>query len=158
MQKGFTLVEILLVMAIVSSLFAISIVNLNNLQQNTYQNTSEELFLSDLKLQQLKSMTGDNNTSAAVEPFGIYFGTNTYTLFRGDTYSASDPENFTIELNPNLTFASVEFANSQIIFAKNSGEIVGFTDGNNTITINNSITGTNSVITLNKYGVITNIQ
>lgn len=158
MQKGFTLIEILLVMAIISILFAISIVNLNTLQQNTYQNTSEELLLSDLKLQQLKSMTGDNNNSSTFETFGIYFGNNSYTLFRGATYSAADVENFTIELNPNLTFSNVEFANSQIVFEKNSGEIIGFTDGSDTITINNSITGTNAVITLNKYGVITDIQ
>lgn len=158
MQKGFTLIEILLVMAIISILFAISIVNLNTLQQNTYQNTSEELLLSDIKLQQLKSMTGDNNNSSTFETFGIYFGNTSYTLFRGATYSASDDENFTIELNPNLTFSNVEFANSQIVFEKNSGEIIGFTDGSDTITINNSITGTNAVITLNKYGVITDIQ
>lgn len=158
MRKGFTLIEILLVMAIVSSLFAISIVNLNTLQQNTYQNTSEELFLSDLKLQQLKSMTGDNNSSSSFEPFGIYFEANSYTLFRGTSYSSTNPENFAIELNPNLSFSNVEFANSQIVFEKNSGEIIGFTDGSDTITINNSITGTNAVITLNKYGVITNIQ
>ncbi len=158
MQKGFTLIEILLVMAIISILFAISIVNLNTLQQNTYQNTSEELLLSDIKLQQLKSMTGDNNNSSTFETFGIYFGNTSYTLFRGATYSASDDENFTIELNPNLTFSNVEFANSQIVFEKNSGEIIDFTDGSDTITINNSITGTNAVITLNKYGVITDIQ
>lgn len=158
MQKGFTLIELLLVMAIVSILFAISIVNLNTLQQNTYQNTSEEIFISDLKLQQLKSMTGDNNNSASFQPFGIHFETNSYTLFRGTDYSASDPENFTVELNPNLSFSNVEFANSRIIFAKNSGEIVGFVDGNNTITITNSITNTSSVITLNRYGVVTNVE
>lgn len=157
MQKGFTLIELLLVMAIVSILFAISIVNLNNLQQNTYQNTSEEIFISDLKLQQLKSMTGDNNNSS-FEPFGIHFETNSYTLFRGASYSSSNPENFTVELNPNLSFSHVAFSNSRIIFAKNSGEIIGFVEGNNTITITNSITNTNSIITLNRYGVVTNVE
>jgi prepilin-type N-terminal cleavage/methylation domain-containing protein len=158
MQKGFTLIEILLVMAIISILFAISIVNLNTLQQNTYQNTSEELFLSDLKLQQLKSMTGDNNKTSTFETFGIYFGSNSYTLFRGTNYSASDNENFTVELNPNLTFSNVEFANSQIVFAKNSGEIIGFTNGNDTITIHNDVTQENAVITLNRLGVITSLD
>lgn len=158
MRKGFTLIELLVVMAIISILFAISIVNLNTLQQNTYQNSSEEVFLSDLKLQQLKSMTGDNNNSSTFKTFGIYFGPNSYTLFRGSSYSASDPENFTVELNPNLSFSSVLFTNSQIVFAKNSGEITGFVAGQNKITINNSITNIDSVITLNKYGVITSIE
>ncbi|HRN69991.1 MAG TPA: prepilin-type N-terminal cleavage/methylation domain-containing protein [Candidatus Woesebacteria bacterium] len=158
MRKGFTLIELLLVLAIISILFAISIVNLNNLQQNTYQNTSGEIFISDLKLQQLKSMTGDNNSSSSFQPFGIHFETNSYTLFRGANYSSSNPENFTVELNPNLSFSTVKFANSQIIFAKNSGEIVGFTEGNNTIIIRNSITNTDSTITLNRYGVITHLD
>ncbi len=158
MQKGFTLVEVIVVMAIVSTLFAISIVSLNTFQQNTFQNTSEDVFISDLKLQQLKSMTGDNNSTSSFEPFGIHFEANSYTLFRGDTYSASDPENFTVVLNPNLTFSEVEFSNSQIIFEANSGEIAHFTPGNNTITINNSVTGTDAVITLNRYGVITQLE
>lgn len=157
MRKGFTLIELLLVMAIVSILFAISLVNLNTLQQNTYQNNSEELLLSDLKLQQLKSMTGDNNGSGSFQQFGIHFETNSYTLFRG-TYAANNPENFMVELNPNVSFSSVEFANSQIVFAKNSGEIIGFSSGNDTITMNNDITNENIVITLNKYGAITNSQ
>lgn len=158
MQKGFTLVEVIVVMAIVSTLFAISIVSLNTFQQNTFQNTSEDVFLSDLKLQQLKSMTGDNNSTATFEEFGIHFETNSYTLFRGNSYSASDPENFTVTLNPNLSFSQVDFTNSQIVFERNSGEIIGFTAGDNTITINNSVTGSDSIITLNRYGVITQLE
>jgi len=157
-MKGFTLIELLLVMAIVSILFALIIGNLNSLQQNTNQNASEELLLSDLKLQQLKSMSGDTGESGNFLPFGIYFGTNSYTLFRGATYNNLDSENFTIELSPNLTFTDVEFSSSQIIFAKNSGDISNFSPGNNTITITNSVTGKNSVITLNKYGAIINVQ
>lgn len=158
MRKGFTLVEVIVVMAIVSTLFAISIVSLNTFQQNTFQNTSEDVLLSDLKLQQLKSMTGDNNSTTTFEEFGIHFETNSYTLFRGSSYSASDPENFTVTLNPNLSFSQVDFANSQIVFERNSGEIIGFTPGNNTITINNNVTDSDSIITLNRYGVITQLE
>ncbi len=158
MRKGFTLIEVIVVLAIVSTLFAMTIVSLNSFQQNTYQNTSEDVFLSDLRLQQLKSMTGDNNSSSTVEPFGVYFSSNSYTLFRGNTYSASDPENFTVELNPNLSFSVIEFNDSQIVFARNSGEIIGFTPDNDTITIHNSITLEDSMITLNKLGVITQVQ
>ncbi len=157
-KKGYTLIEVSLVMGIVATLFAMSMMSISSVQQNTYQNTSLDTFLSDIKLQQLKSMSGDRSTGTTAEPFGILLGTDDYTLFRGSTYSASAVDNFTVPLNPNLTFSTVEFTNRQIIFAKGSGEITGFSSGNDTIVITNTITNKQTIITLNRYGVITQTQ
>jgi prepilin-type N-terminal cleavage/methylation domain-containing protein len=157
-KKGFTLIEVSIVMGIVATLFTLSMISLNTVQQNTYHNTSLDIFLSDIKLQQLKSMSGDTSMTSTFEPHGIYMDSTSYTLFRGASYSAGATGNFTIELNPNLTFSNVEFANRQMVFQKGSGEITGFTNGNDTITITNDVTGKQTVMTLNRYGVITQVQ
>lgn len=158
MRKGYTLIEVMTVMAIAAILFTISTLSLNNVQQNTYQDTSVDILVSDIRLQQLKSMSGDTNFTGTTEPHGIHFGSESYTLFQGDTFSPTDTANFEVSLNPNVTFSSVLFPQSQIIFTEGSGEISGFTNGNNTITLTNSISGENTTITINKLGAITQIE
>ncbi len=158
MRKGFTLVEILTVFGITLILISLSVVSLSNIRESASHDSALELLLSDIKLQQTKSMSGDTTGESTAEPFGIYFTNISYTLFRGSNYSASDPTNFTITLSSNLQFSSITFPSSQIIFEKGSGEINGFTALNNTVTLTNTVSNKNTVITLNKYGVFTSVQ
>ena len=154
-KRGFTLIELLVVIAIASIMTSLSVLALSNSQHTAYEQSSLEILLSDLKLQQMKSMSGDTGlTSTAHEPFGIYFQTKAYTLFRGANYNPVDPTNFTVEIEKALTFSSVTIPGSELLFEKGSGEIAGFTEGQNTIVITNEVTGQQITVTLNRYGVV----
>src|SRR3989344_46312 len=154
-KRGFTLIELLVVIAIASIMTSLSVLALSNSQHTAYEQSSLEILLSDLKLQQMKSMSGDTGlTSTTHEPFGIYFQTKAYTLFRGASYNPEDPTNFTVEIEKALTFSSVTIPGSELLFEKGSGEIAGFTEGQNTIVITNEVTGQQITVTLNRYGVV----
>ena len=105
MKNGFTLIELLIVISIASVLTSLSVLSLSNTQHSAYEQSSLEILLSDLKLQQLKSMAGETGlTSTIHEPFGIYFQEENYVLFRGQTYNPSDTDNFAVQLEEPLTF------------------------------------------------------
>lgn len=158
MRNGFTLIEVLTVFAVTVILISISVVSLSTVRESATTDSSLEVLLSDIKLQQTKSMTGDTFGQSTTLPFGIYFTSTSYTLFRGNSYSAADPLNFTVPLSGNLQFSSITFPSSQIVFEKGSGEIVNFSDSTDTITLTNTVSNQNTVITLNRYGAFTSVQ
>ncbi len=157
MKNGFTLIELLLVMAISLILISVSTISLTNVQQYSYLSKSLELLLSDIKLQQAKAMNGVTDTGTPYR-YGVYFGESSYTLFRGDVYDPDETTNFTVNLDGQLTFANTAFSGDQIVFDTGSGEIQGFIDGHNSITIGNPGSATDTVIELNSYGVFTQIN
>ena len=102
-------------------------------------------------------MTSDTEGRNTSDNYGIYFGTNTYTLFHG-TYSSNDKTNSIIPLGDNIQFSSVTLPGSQIIFLKNSGEVSNFSSNSNTITIKDITNNIGKTITINKYGIVTQVQ
>ncbi len=158
MRKGFTLIEILTVFGVTVILISLSVVSLSTVRESASTDSALEVLLSDIKLQQTKSMTGDTFGQATALPFGIYFTDTSYTLFRGTSYSAGDPTNFTIPLSSDLQFTAITFPSSQIVFEKGSGEIVNFNAVADTVTLRNTVSNDDTVITLNKYGVFTSVQ
>ncbi len=157
MKKGFTLVELMVVMGIIAILISYSVVNLTSIQHTTYLGTTIDTFISDLKQQQLKAMVGDTEGRGVNDYYGIRFGTTDYALFHGASYSVSS-SNPVIPLTSSIQFSNVTFPQSRIVFEKGSGEIVGFTVGSNTITLRNTVTSEVKTITINRYGVITQIN
>lgn len=156
-QFGFTFPELIIVVGILTTLFALSINSLSSTQQSTYLGTNITTFISDLKQQQLNAMVGNTEGSGIISDHGIYFGTSSYTLFRGSTYSPTEISNYVVNLEHTIEFGTVTFPDSQIVFHKGSGEIQGFSNDFNTITLRNKVSGEQHVITINKYGVITNV-
>ena len=73
-QKGVTLVELIITMAVLSIIFGLVTVNLLNTGQKTNINASLNQLLSDIKLQQAKAMSlsveGDALTTS---DYGIHF-------------------------------------------------------------------------------------
>lgn len=157
MQKAFTLVELLVVMGIIALLASLSTVTLLNSQNRASSSATIDSLITDVGQQQLKAMVGDqtiNNTSAT----GVHFQADSYTLFQGAAYSAGDPGNFVVTLPSVLQFSSINLPSSEILFASVSGEIVGYSSSNNTLTLTNSSANRQETITINKYGVITSVN
>lgn len=152
-QSGFTLIEILIVMGIVAILAGLASVNLVRPQTNASLGANTDVLEADLKNQQLKSMAGETGAASTAQAHGIYFQSDRYIIFKGNTYSAGDSENFTVMYETGVT-GSTTLPSSQVVFNKGDGDVSGFTAGSNTVTLTNN-SGDSRVLTLNRYGAIT---
>lgn len=157
MNKAFTLIEVSIVVAIIAVLLSITTISLTTIQNHTYVDSAVETLVSDIKHQQLKTMSGSTEGGSDPEFYGVYFESDRYTLFKGATYNLNDPLNFTVTLNPSLEFTNNILPDSLLLFHKGSGEIQNFSGTTNTITIRNNATDESQTIIFNRYGVITSI-
>lgn len=152
-QRGFTVIEIMLVMAIAAVLVGLSTVSLFNFQRKSNLTATANTFIADLKDQQTKAMSGATEGDTANNTYGVNLTSNSYILFK-NTYSSSASTNFTIAL-PETVQMTTAFPNAQIIFERGSGEISGYTNGSASVTLQDRNSGEQRVIQLNKYGVVT---
>lgn len=152
-QAGFTLVELLVVMGVFVTLFAVSTVALTGLIPKANVVTTHQTLLSDLKNQQLKAMVGDTNGSGDGSAYGIHLEPDRYILFVGPAYIPDSIENIEVLLAPGLLIQENTFPSSNIIFLQNSGEISGFDELNSSFKLVNS-TGEEHLIDINKLGVV----
>ena len=160
LRKGFTLVELVVVIGILTILGTFTMLNLTTLQNHTNLNTSVETMLSDIKQQQLKAMLGDTETRATSSKYGVYFDAvnKRYVLFHGNSYSSSEASNYPVQLDSGLAFSSVTLPNNVIIFDRVSGEYSAYVGGSNTVVLKDIVTNTTKTMTFNRYGVITQLN
>lgn len=153
LQRGFSLVEITLVMSLLILLVTLATLNLFQFQHSSQLSATVSSFIADYKEQQIKAMVGDTSGSGALSNYGIFFGTNSYTEFQ-NTFGTA---NFSVSIPGSLQFTTT-FPSSQIIFLKGSGEVSGFTSSKNTITIRDTANNAQQTITVNRYGVVTSVN
>lgn len=160
-KKGFTLAELLIVLGLVSSLLVFTTSGLMSSQSQNAVGVTVDSFIADARQQQLQTMTGDTQGTSTINYYGIYFGTGNsprYTLFIGSNYSPTDTNNFPVALDPGMVIASTSFSGNQIVFDKGNGAILNFINGQNTVTLRNSASGDQKIVTFNRYGVITAVN
>lgn len=148
--SGFTLVELLIIIGIITILSSFAVINLIRPQTKANLDATITVLISDIKEQQLKAMIGDSGGSAP-SSYGVYFETNQYTLFKGITYSSSDTNNFVVSLQGDASLTNT-FASNQVVFNQRSGEVAGFSPSNDTVTITSS--GDTKTITINALGTV----
>ncbi len=156
-RPGFTVIEVLLVMGIFAIISTFTTINLLKPQTKASIETVASTLVSDLRQQQIKALVGDSEGQASAQYFGIYFGSSSYTLFRGSSYGLDPAGDFIINLNPNITLTNTlpVSPGNQIVFVKRSGEVSGYVSGSDTITLLNTASGEQKTITINRYGAIT---
>ncbi len=154
--SGFTVIEVLLVIAIFAIITGFTSINLLKPQTKASVETTATTLVSDLKEQQLKAMAGDGEGQSSAQYFGIYFESNRYTLFRG-SYVSGDANNFIVNLNPSITLTNnlPVSPGNQIVFVKRSGEAQNYASGSDSVTLRNTTTGEQKILTINRYGAIT---
>ena len=151
-RMGFTMVELLLVMGIFAILIALSSVNyFSTVNQNTVGN-AENVLIADLRSAQNKAMSGTAVSGVSQTSWGVKFLSNSYVIFPGTTYSASNTNNYVVTL-PERVVLSTTFPSSQVQFSRISGEVMGY--GNATDTITLTVGSSSKTIELNVYGTIT---
>ncbi len=153
-KRGFTIIELLLVMGVLAVLFGFIIFNILGTQRRASIDSSVDQLVSDIKQQQLKSMAGESTLGNGL--YGVHFAANQYSLFQGSIFSSASSGNFNVPADGVLTFTTT-FPNSDLIFATASGEVVNFSGTQNTITLSDS-QGQQKTLTLNSYGTIISIN
>lgn len=139
-QHGFTFIEILLVMAAFAILISFTSFSFLRSQKESRLDTTVQTLASDLKDQQTKAMSGGSDGSSHLAQ-GIFFETNRYILFSGNTYNASSPNNFAVDTKEGINIFTT-FPSNQIVFSQNNGEVENFAAGSNTITVTTENTPT----------------
>lgn len=153
LSRGFTLIELMVVMGIFALMLGFASINLLRPQTQASLDTTVKTLVSDIRVQQIKAMAGDTQDTGSALDHGIYLESNRYTLFRG-AYNPTEPSNFIINLETGLQLTTT-LPSSQIVFSKRSGEISGFVAGQNTITLQNTQSAEQKIITINRYGAVT---
>lgn len=155
---GFTYLETIVVLGILSILFTLSFINVGRAQINANINQTLDVLISNIKQQQLKSMIGDTESRTNHDVYGVHFNGTSYVLFHGSTYNPADTSNITIPLNSGETFTNILFPSANIIFTYGTGEVSGFLNGSNSVTIFNTNSSERKTITINNLGAITNVN
>lgn len=152
LSKGFTFAEVVIVMGIMVILMMIASVNFFPIKHRTSLSTSAQLLITDIKLQQLKSMSGESAQ-------GIYFDQNNenYIVFEGITYQPSNSTNFSIPLGDQIIVSEIDFSGRQLLFATASGEISNYASGNKIVLLN-TVSNEQKTIFFNKYGTVINLE
>lgn len=152
-RKGFTLIELILVLGILSILFGITTVRFFGTQGKQSVVEAADILVADLRSQQTLAMTGAAINGVSMAGYGISWEGSKYILFAGDTYDPASTNNQVVELPEGVTITAT-FPNSRIIFARASGEVRDFEEGNNTIEITSESSTEARVIEINQLGVI----
>lgn len=151
-NPGFTFVEIVIVMGIMTLLMMIASFNFFPIQQKTSLSLTIQSLITDIKEQQLKAMSGQSTQ-------GIYFNPDqkNYIVFKGATYESSNTSNFNIPLGNQIIVSSIDFNGRQLLFAPVSGEISNFASGNK-IVLQNTTSNEQRTVFFNKYGTVISVQ
>jgi prepilin-type N-terminal cleavage/methylation domain-containing protein len=131
-MKGFTIIEVLIVLTIFITLLGIGYVSVVGIERRAPIGATVTTLIADLRGAQTKAMAGVNQ-----ESHGISLA----------EYSV--PENIAI---------TTTFPGYVVTFARGSGDIIGFSQGNNTVTVTQTLTGEHKTIIINRYGAVTEIQ
>lgn len=115
-KRGFTFVEVVVVVGIIALMASISILGFQNYAQ--YQRYDQEIAAVKASLLDARSAA-----RAAVndEAHGVKFLGSSIVLFSGDTYVAGDPQNETVTLRSITASTALTGGVTEVVFAKLTG-------------------------------------
>lgn len=157
-RHGFTIIEALVVLSIFITLMSIGYVSVVGIERRAPIFSTVNTVIADMRSQQTNAMIGNAGAGPQSVNYGIYFETNSYTLFQGASYNPSDPSNAVTMLPTYITFTSIDFPSATVLFTKGSGDVLGYAPAGNSVTVTQTLTGEHKTITINRYGAVTEIQ
>ncbi|MDQ2933057.1 MAG: prepilin-type N-terminal cleavage/methylation domain-containing protein [bacterium] len=148
-QRAFTLIEILIVLAIILILLGITLVSMRGLQSSRELQTITDSIAAKLEEARTNAMSGKNGV-----PYGVTFASTSYTYWYGTSYSASSTNNIVLPISSNFVI-NTTLPSYTVSFAR----ITGNPSATGTTTIT-SITNTSTTdsIKIGTYGDITVIK
>lgn len=151
--KGFTIIEVAIVVGALSILFALVSVNLLSVRGKTDLNTTYNTVVSDLRTQQIRAMVGEVDAQSS-QNYGVFFEGSSYILFAGDSFDSNNPTNIEVELPENLEFVANALPNSEAVFVKGSGELSTYSSPQNSFKLKSTLNGEERTFFLNRLGVV----
>jgi len=158
LQRGYSLVEILITIGIFAILSGLATISLLNAQHSASLQGQLTTLIADTKQQQIKAMQGDTEGRATPDYYGIHFASNSYTLFHGTSYNASDSTNLTFPLDTVFQFTNITLTNGNLIFIPLSGEMYGYSTLANSVILKDTTNNQQKQLQFNYLGVLTGIN
>lgn len=150
-KLGFTLVEMMVTLALFVIVFAISNVSLSGLIAKHSSQEFAESFISEARRQQMRAISGEVSPEDSSN-FGIKYNDTNYVLFSG-TYSDASPNNITVQLPTDIQFTNITFPNSQLQFEGLSGEVLNYASESASVVVQNTTTNETTTLRINQLGV-----
>ena len=155
--RGFTLIELLLVMALLSTILTLATINLFKPTAQAKINSVSADVTAIIREAQNKAINTDTNGEAASNEYGVHFEANKYVLFKGDTYTPADPNNFVVDVPQSVTI-NANLPSNSAVFQRISGEVVSFDDARSTVCIRETALNKTVLLRLNFVGVVDVLQ
>lgn len=117
-MKGFTLIEILVVLSIAAIIAVVGVVSLSNFNQEAALSVETGKVLS--LLSKARSLTLSAKDGAA---YGVHFEERKAVLFKGEAYSAGDAGNETQTLQTEVYLSAISLSGggNDVVFKKLTG-------------------------------------
>ncbi len=116
-KKGYTLVEVLIVIFIISILMMAAIVNYRSFQRGLELTSSTNDVIAALQLAQERTLSSKND-----DQYGVHFETDFYAIFKGSDWNASDPDNEVVYFPSNVEYTDAwEGTTTTILFNRITG-------------------------------------
>jgi prepilin-type N-terminal cleavage/methylation domain-containing protein len=148
MKKGFSILEIMLVIAIIAILLAIVLPSLTKSRNTQALSASTEAVISVLNQARSKTLSSEKDTA-----YGVKIDSASVTLFVGTTYNAGTQTNIVTNLQNNITIpsgnVSLAGGGSEVVFNR----LTGATDDFGTVIVQvSNDSNSKKTITIEKTG------
>lgn len=135
-KGGFVIIEILIAIAIISSVAFLATPLYTNLQVSTQLNESVTELIQTVRLAQVKSIARVNDSS-----HGVYFQSDKYTLYQGGSYSGRNSSyDKVVTIEEALTLSN-DLTSNEVNFSRG----LGSPNATGTITITHDVQGTKNI-------------
>ena len=145
-MKGFTAIEILIVIAIMVIIAAISLTSLVNLNNVQALNTETDSVLSILERARARSISSENSSE-----FGVHFASTSAALFAGKNYSAGAATNEVRNFNGKVQISSINLRGGVVDLYFN--RLTGKPSATGTVVFSLSNSTTTKTITIYNTGL-----
>lgn len=150
-MKGFTIIEVVIVIVILAVLTAMAITSFSGFRQNQLLNSDVNKAISVINEARSKTLSSQDFSQ-----YGVHFEASQIVVFKGATYVASSPDNATSTLSSFIEISGISLngGGSDVVFQK----LTGKTDNYGTITFRvKANTGKTKMISIKSTG-ITDVQ